>query len=319
MLFTEPAIDLVEDAAGRPRALRPLPQPRPRRPEFGGELPVSALAEEIETPGEGQVRAVLTVAGNPVLSTPDGKRLERGVRRPRLHGGRRHLRQRDDAARRRDPAADDRSLERDHYDIVFHGLAVRNTARFTPAVFDKPRGPVHDWEIFRDLALRISERLDRRPSLRTRLRQRAAADHEPDVRRSGCCCAAGGRTTITDAAPRTPEGVDLGPLRPTLPERLQTPDKRIDLAPALVLADLDRLRPRPRPAGGRAAAHRPPPPARQQLVAAQRRPAHPRPAAAPAAHAPRRPGRPRARRRRARHGHLAGRHGRRRGRRPPTT
>ena len=54
-------------------------------------------------------------------------------------------------------------LERDHYDIVFHGLAVRNTARFTPAVFDKPRDARHDWEIFRDLTARITSRLDRKP------------------------------------------------------------------------------------------------------------------------------------------------------------
>ena len=75
-------------------------------PEFGGELPVAALREEIETPGEGQIRALLTLAGNPVLSTPDGARLDRGAGRPRLHGGGRHLPQRDHPARRRDPAAD---------------------------------------------------------------------------------------------------------------------------------------------------------------------------------------------------------------------
>ena len=48
------------------------------------------------------------------------------------------------------------ALERDQYDLVFHALAVRNTARFTPAVFDKPEDALHDWEIFRELALRTS-------------------------------------------------------------------------------------------------------------------------------------------------------------------
>ena len=75
-------------------------------PEFGGELPVAALAEEIETPGEGQIRALVTIAGNPVLSTPNGAPPRARARRPRLHGLDRHLRERDDAARARDPAAD---------------------------------------------------------------------------------------------------------------------------------------------------------------------------------------------------------------------
>ena len=53
------------------------------------------------------------------------------------------------------------ALERDHYDLVFHALAVRNTARFTPALFAEAGGRRHDWEIFRELALRT------RPAART--------------------------------------------------------------------------------------------------------------------------------------------------------
>ena len=131
-------------------------------------------------------------------------------------------------------------LERDHYDIVFHGLAVRNTARFTPAVFDKPRGARHDWEIFRDLTRRITERLDRKPSLRARVRQRLRLTPSPSFA-IGMLLRRGGRTTITELR-RRPAGVDLGPLRPTLPGRLQTPDHRIDLAQELILGDLDRVR-----------------------------------------------------------------------------
>ena len=73
-------------------------------PEAFGELPVVCLAEEIETPGDGQVRALVTVAGNPVVSTPQSERLDRAPRGARLHGLARHLRQRDDAPCRRDPA-----------------------------------------------------------------------------------------------------------------------------------------------------------------------------------------------------------------------
>src|SRR5438270_8913697 len=44
-------------------------------PEVFGELPAVCMAEEIETPGEGQIRAMFTLAGNPVVSTPNAGRL----------------------------------------------------------------------------------------------------------------------------------------------------------------------------------------------------------------------------------------------------
>ena len=131
------------------------------------------------------------------------------------------------------------ALERDQYDLVFHGFAVRNTARFTPAVFAKPDDARHDWEIFRDLTERLPVACRRRA-------QGPAAPPRPGSRRARhrgrpACSRPGGRTTMK-ALRKNPEGVDLGPLRPTMPDRLQTPDKRIDLAPALVVADLDRVR-----------------------------------------------------------------------------
>ncbi len=211
-------------------------------PEFGGELPVSALREEIETPGEGQVRTLLTVAGNPVLSTPDGAGLARALEGldfmvavdPDLNETTRHA----DVV-----LPPTTALERDHYDLVFHGLAVRNTARFTPAVLPKPEGARHDWEIFRDLTLRTVDRLPRvGRGLKGRLGwlvDVAALSTEPRhlvallLRRTG-------RTSMR-ALRRSPQGVDLGPLRPTLPGRLQTRDKRVHLASPVAIGDLDRL------------------------------------------------------------------------------
>ena len=73
-------------------------------PEFAGELPVAALAEEIATPGDGQVRALLTSAGNPVLSTPAGHAAGPAAGGPGVHGLDRHLRQRDHAPRAAHPA-----------------------------------------------------------------------------------------------------------------------------------------------------------------------------------------------------------------------
>ena len=131
------------------------------------------------------------------------------------------------------------ALERDHYDIVFHGLAVRNTARFTPAVLPKPADARHDWEIYRDLALRVQKRLVRRSPLRTRLKQRARLAMSPTRILAGLLRTNG--VTTLKRLREHPEGIDLGPLRPTMPERLQTTNHRIDLAPGLVIGDLPRL------------------------------------------------------------------------------
>jgi anaerobic selenocysteine-containing dehydrogenase len=239
VLFTEPAIDFVRTGlVGRGHF--DLCRSRVRgAPEYGGELPVSVFAEEIETPGEGQIRSVITIAGNPVLSTPDGKRLSQAFE------GLDFMAAVDIYLNETTRHADvilppTTALERDHYDIIFHGLAVRNTARFTPAVLAKPKDARHDWEIFRDLTLRITARLDKKPPLKQRLLQRVQLTASPTFL-VGALLRRGGRTTISELR-KHPEGVDLGPLRPTLPGRLQTASGRIDLDQPLVLGDLDRLR-----------------------------------------------------------------------------
>lgn len=240
MLFPEPAVDFVKRGiVGRGHFDKYRSRVR-NAPEYGGELPVSVFAEEIETPGEGQIRAVLTIAGNPVLSTPDGKRLAEAFDSLDFMAAVDiYL---NETTRHADVILPPTTaLERDQYDIVFHGLAVRNTARFTPAALPKPKGTRHDWEIFRDLTLRIQARLDRKPSLAARLRERLTLSLSPTFL-VGMLLRTGGRTTITELR-KHPEGVDLGPLRPTLPERLMTKDKRIDLAPAVLTDDLARLRP----------------------------------------------------------------------------
>jgi anaerobic selenocysteine-containing dehydrogenase len=207
-------------------------------PEYGGELPAAVMREEIETPGEGQIRAMLTVAGNPVLSTPDGKRLGEAL------AGLDFMAAIDIYVNETTRHADvilpsTTALERDHYDIVFHGLAVRNTARWTPAPLPKQPQAKHDWEIFRELAIRVQRRLVKRPPLRTRLRQRARL--APSARQIVAGLLRTNGVTTLKQLIRHPEGIDLGPLRPTMPERLQTKDQRIDLAPELLVGDLPRL------------------------------------------------------------------------------
>ncbi len=247
VMLTNPAIDVVgRGLIGRGHHDRFRSRVR-QAPEFGGELPVSVLREEIDTPGDGQVRALLTIAGNPVLSTPDGAALDRSISGLDFYVAVDIYV--NETTRHADVILPPTTLlERDHYDLVFHAFAVRNTARFTPAVFDKGRDQRHDWEIFREIYLRMARKLPRKTPLKRRLMGEARMRMSPTFL-IGMLLRSGRNTTITQLR-RHPEGVDLGALRAgQLPERLVTKDKRINAAPAIVVADLARLRAREVPSG----------------------------------------------------------------------
>lgn len=242
-MFTRPAVDVLKrtrrGSHGRFRSrVRGLP-------EFGGELPVATLAEEILTPGPGQVRALVTSAGNPVLSTPNGTQLDRALAGLEfmvsvdfyLNETTRH------AHLILPPTS---PLEHDHYDLVFYLLSVRNAAKFSPAVFPAPPGALHDWEIFLGLQRRLEH------GAKARLRHAALGALKPhrmlDVGLRTGPYGAGmnplGRGLSLRKLRRHPHGIDLGPLQPALPERLFNRDGKLDAAPALLLADVDRLRAR---------------------------------------------------------------------------
>jgi anaerobic selenocysteine-containing dehydrogenase len=236
-MFPDPAVD-VRRFVGRGHLDRYRSRVR-GLPEYAGELPAAVMREEIETPGDRQIRAFVTVAGNPVLSTPDGGRLADALDSLDfmvaidfyLNETTRHA----DVI-----LPPTMALERAHYDLVFHALAVRNTARFSPAVFAKPAGSRHDWEVFRDLTRRLTERLPRTAPLKARLVLRARVSVSPTAQVAALLRL---RRKVSLRQLRAhPEGVDLGPLQPALPERLQTPDRRVDLVPELLVGDLDRLR-----------------------------------------------------------------------------
>ncbi|MFL6157055.1 MAG: molybdopterin-dependent oxidoreductase [Marmoricola sp.] len=239
VLFPEPAIDAAKNGllgAGHFDVWRSRVR---GMPEFGGELPVSCFREEIDTPGEGQIKAVLTLAGNPVLSTPDGRRLSESF------AGLDFMASVDIYLNETTRHADvilppTTALERDHYDLVFHMLSVRNTARFTPAVFEKEKDAMHDWEIFQQLAIRTNAKIRAKKPLLARVTERVRMSMSPTL--MSTLLLAVGRKTSMKQLRLHPEGVDLGELRPTMPARLHTKDKRIDLAPAPLVADLDRLR-----------------------------------------------------------------------------
>lgn len=245
-MFTTPAVDIL-GLTGRGGFGRWKSRVR-GLPEFGGELPVVVLSEEIETPGDGQVRALVTSAGNPVLSTPDGKRLDKALETldfmvsidPWINETTRHA----------DFILPPRTgLEVPHYDLVFHALAVRNTAKYADPLFEGDADGRFDIEIFGGLLRRMK---GGRGSALSRLAERAqsyvSASRQLDVAlRRGPYGAWGGRALqanrLSVAALRaSPSGIDLGPLQQDqLPALLKTIDKRINLAPEPLIADFERL------------------------------------------------------------------------------
>ncbi|WP_370248697.1 molybdopterin-dependent oxidoreductase [Nocardioides sp.] len=233
-MFTEPAADIVGmGVIGAGSVGRWTSRVR-GVPEFAGELPSAVMREEIETPGEGQVRALVTMAGNPVLSTPEGHRLAEAL------DGLDFMVSIDvylnETTRHADVILPPTSaLERDQYDLLFHALAVRNTARFVPALAEPGPDQRHDWWIFSRLGTRIAELLDEPLSGQAAL---TASVTPRDV--VALLLQQTGRTTL-EALLAEPAGVDLGPLRPVLPERLQTPDRRVALVPALVREEVARF------------------------------------------------------------------------------
>ena len=198
-------------------------------PEFAGELPVSALAEEIATPGEGQIRGLFTCAGNPVLSTPDGARLDALLAGLDcmvsvdlyVNETTRH------AHYILPPAS---FLTQHHYDLVFNGFAVRNVARINLPLRERAADERADWEILNGLALAYA--------------QAAGKEVRPLPAPPAMIAAglkAGGSGITFEQLAASPHGLDLGPLKPSLLRRLQTESGCIECAPLLCLDALREL------------------------------------------------------------------------------
>ncbi|CAM3231976.1 anaerobic selenocysteine-containing dehydrogenase [Williamsia muralis] len=245
-LLTDPEIDLVaRKLSGRGHFDKWRSRVRDL-PEFGGELPVATLADEILTPGTGQIKTLITLAGNPVSSTPGGSRLDHALENLDF------MVSLDFYVNETTRHADiilppTMILERDHYDLVFHQLAVRNTARFSPAVVKKRAGAKHDWEIFRDLTLALGRARTTKQSLRERLRAAPASATSsarihatPKMLIALLLRTGPGDLTMRDLL-RSPSGRDLGPLRPGLRRKLVAKSKTVNVAPSLIVDDLERV------------------------------------------------------------------------------
>jgi anaerobic selenocysteine-containing dehydrogenase len=253
-MFPRPAVDPL----GMPKGVGIGPgafarwRSRVRKlPEFAGELPIASFAEDVAAGRDSEtrpdkrtlapIRGLLTIAGNPVLSAPNGVAIDAAIGRldfvvcidMYLNETTRH------ADLILPPTS---PLERSHYDLVFHLLAVRNTAKWSPALFEPAAGALHDWQIIhglwtRLLKLRGHDSLVNRGlhQLLDRLGPDGLIDLGLRVGPHGLLRGGLDRATLE----RHPHGIDLGPLLPCLPARL--PRKRIDLAPEQLLADLGRL------------------------------------------------------------------------------
>ncbi|MBD0339044.1 MAG: molybdopterin-dependent oxidoreductase [Thermoleophilia bacterium] len=232
-MFTTPAADLARLARllGEAGSFGRFSSRVRGAPEFGGELPLAVLAEEIEAPGHGQVRGLVTVAGNPVLSAPNGKRLDAALGRLEclvavdfyVNETTRH------ADLILPPVF---ALERDHYDLLLNALTVRNVARYCPPLFEPSEGGREDWRILLDLAVGVARR-KRAPVAAAR----AAALRATTPRRVlDLLLRLGPYRTTVRRLEREGRTLDLGPLRPGRLGR-----RRVRLAPEPMLAGVAQV------------------------------------------------------------------------------
>jgi anaerobic selenocysteine-containing dehydrogenase len=213
-------------------------------PEVFGELPAVTLVDEIETPGEGQVRALVTVAGNPALSVPGGDRLGAALSTldfmvsvdPYLNATTRHA---DVILPPPAPA------EQSHYDLSFYHFSVRNVANFSPPVRPLSPGALDE----ADILLRLIAILAGRGSWQSIVDGRRQAEKLVDDK-----LRAGPYGLTLDKLRENPHGIDLGPLEERIPENLRTPSGRIELCPEPVASEARRLLAAPTTAAWPAAA-----------------------------------------------------------------
>ena len=245
-------------------------------PEVFGELPMTLLAEEMETPGSGQVRALVTLASNPVLSSPNGARIARALEGlDFMVSVDLYLNETTRHAHVILPGSS--PLEDGHWDVPFPQLSTRNHARYSAPVLPSAPGHLPEWQILMKLAaIARGDGPDADPVALDDAQVRREVEKLAGDRSDAVLAAVSGwigPERLVDLALRAgpygdgfgarpegltlrkvadaPGGIDLGPLQARLPEVLRTPSGRVELAPPSMLAELQKAR---------ADLHAPPPP-----------------------------------------------------------
>ena len=233
-MFAKPAVSLVGKSGTTHEFGRWKSRVR-GLPEFEGDLPVAVLAEEILTPGKGQIKALVTSSGNPVLSTPNGVQLEQALEQLDFYVA--HDIYINETTRHADLILPSPSgLETDHYDFAFLALAVRNVSKYSPQIFAPEPGSMYDWQIMKELSLRLMPRpTGLAGRLRTGIQKRILRWLTPDrLLDLGLKVGPYGmfrKGLSLKKLKANPNGIDLGELQPVLPAALRTTDKKIDAAP----------------------------------------------------------------------------------------
>lgn len=240
VMFPLPAMDFVKLLKHEAKAFRWNSRVR-GLPEIASELPTTTLAEEILTPGEGQVKAMITLAGNPILSAPDSNQMEKAFASLDymvaidiyLNETTRH------ADIILPPAT---ALEVMHYDFVLNIVALRNIANYSPPVFPIDKDQRYDWQII----MALQRQLEQGHPLWLQIKHSLFSWLTPERRinlglQIGPYGFFSRQKLSLGKLKEQPHGIDLGPLKPCLPKRLFTSNKRINLTPTRITADLKRI------------------------------------------------------------------------------
>lgn len=232
-MFPQPAFDLLRNHKKGHKSSFGQHHSRVRKlPFFNGEFPVATLAEEIQTPGEGQIKSLITVAGNPVLSSPSGHKLAEAFKGlDYMVCVDIYLNETTKYANIILPGTT--GVENSHYDIFFNSFSVRNTVKYSAPLFEKTSEQRHDYEILKELAARMSD-----TATATQLQNLTPELILAMELKKGPY---GEQGLTLQKLIDNPHGIDIGPLMPCIDERIKTADGKVDLLPSLYLDDLPRL------------------------------------------------------------------------------
>jgi anaerobic selenocysteine-containing dehydrogenase len=236
IMFPKPAIQVVHSEKAVLKFNRWQSTVR-KLPEFNGELPVSTLAEEIFNKKESKINALISVCGNPVLSTPNGKQLEKAIDSLEFMVSIDiYLNETTKNADYILPPAS--GLEVPHYDYIFNNLAIKNTAKYSDPIIPKSKDALYDFEIFKKLTIALIKKREKteKPFQQTKMLNALTLDYLVD---NGL--KKGSYDLDLEKLKKHPNGIDLGYLKPRIDEILLFEDKKIRLLNDIYNIEITKL------------------------------------------------------------------------------